>query len=73
MYAQLIREELARQGRVGMDPALVEGWMRLECGTFDGFDRYRFSHEVDAAAACIEADLSASRRLAESFGLRVGV
>jgi len=45
--------------------------MRLECGTLDWLDRYRFSREVDAAASCIEADLSASRRLAESFGLRV--
>jgi hypothetical protein len=32
---------------------------------------YRFQQEVAAAAECVEADLSASRRLALSFGLEV--
>jgi hypothetical protein len=69
MYAQMIRVELARQGRVGLDPALIEGWMRLEYGTLDALSHYRFQQEVAAAAECVEADLSASQRLALSYGL----
>src|SRR3989337_1095387 len=51
MYAQMIREELARQGRVGLDPALVEGWMRLGCGTLDGVGRSRLLREGGAGGA----------------------
>ena len=34
MYEQMIREAMARLGRIGeQDPAIVEAWMRLEHGT----------------------------------------
>jgi hypothetical protein len=69
MYQQMIREELARQGRIGVNPAHIEGWMRLECGTLDALGHSRFASEVAAAVECIDIDSVASARLAESFGL----
>lgn len=70
MYAKMIREDMARLGRVGAhDPAHVEAWMRLECGTLDGLSPGRFRSEVAIAMECCDADPAASARLAESFGL----
>lgn len=55
MYEQMIREELARQGRIGTSPRWVEGWMRLECGTLDGLNKARFRKEVSIAYCCTQA------------------
>lgn len=71
-YAQMIREEMARLGRVGAhDPALVEGWMRVEYGTLDHLSPSKFRSEVKIALGCCDADPQASRELAESYGLKV--
>ena len=72
MYRQMIREDMAKLGRIGAhDPALVEAWMRLEHGCLDGLSAAQFKREVAAALECCDADPAASVRLAESFGLAV--
>jgi hypothetical protein len=70
-YAQMIRETLARIGRVGAaDPRLVEAWMRLEHGCLDGLSKSQFTSEVKTALQCIEAGpLADSESLAQSMGL----
>jgi hypothetical protein len=70
-YEQLIREDLARIGRVGAaDPRHIEAWMRLEHDTLDGLSPQQFMDEVETALACIEAGpLADSERLARSLGL----
>ena len=68
---RLIREDLARLGRVGAaDPRHIEAWMRLEHPTLDGLSPQQFRDEVNAALACIEAGpLAESESLAQSCGL----
>jgi hypothetical protein len=70
-YEQLIREAMARAGRIGAaDPRHVEGWMRLEHGCLDGLSRSQFASEVKIALQCIEAGpLADSESLAQSMGL----
>jgi len=70
-YEQLIREAMARAGRVGAaDPRHVEGWMRLEHGCLDGLSADQFRAEVKIALECIEAGpLADSESLAQSMGL----
>ncbi len=70
-YAQIIRETMARLGRIGAaDPRHVEGWMRLEHGCLDGLGRQQFDDEVAIALQCIEAGpLANSESLAQSYGL----
>ena len=70
-YRELIREEMARAGRIGAaDPRHVEGWMRLEHGCLDGLTRSQFTSEVKIALECIEAGpLADSESLAQSMGL----
>ena len=70
-YHQLIRETIARRGRIGAaDPRLVEAWMRLEHGCLDGLGRQQFDEEVEIALQCIEAGpLADSEQLAQSMGL----
>lgn len=60
-YADLIRRYAP-----GHDPRLVEAWMRLERGTLDSLTRRQFRTEVRMACKCIDADLAASERLADS-------
>lgn len=70
-YQQLIREDMARMGRVGAaDPRHVEGWMRLEHGCLDGLSPTQFAAEVKVALQCIDTALLAdSESLAQSYGL----
>ena len=70
-YEQLIRETLAKIGRIGAaDARHVEAWMRLERGTLDALSADQFRAEVEVALECIEASTtSESESLAESFGL----
>ncbi len=69
MYQQMIREECARQGHVGIDPKLVEAWMRLEHGCLDGLSPRQFGNEVAIAIQLIKAEPEASAKLAQSYGL----
>ena len=70
-YAQMIREAMARTGRVGAaDPRHVEAWMRLEHGCLDGLSRLQFTDEVTIALQCVAATPTAdSDALATSYGL----
>ncbi len=70
-YRDLIRETMARLGRIGAaDPRLVEAWMRLEHGCLDGLGRQQFDDEVEIALECIAAGPPAdSESLAQSMGL----
>jgi hypothetical protein len=70
-YRDLIREAMARAGRVGVaDPRWIEAWMRLEHGCLDGLSADQFRAEVKIALACIEAGpLADSESLAQSMGL----
>jgi len=70
-YEQLIRETLAKIGRIGAaDPRHVEGWMRLEHGCLDGLSAEQFQREVEVALQCIAAaSAQENESLAESFGL----
>ena len=70
-YEQIIREALARIGRIGAaDARHVEAWMRLEHGCLDGLSANQFRAEVKIALECIEAGpLADSESLAQSMGL----
>jgi len=70
-YRDLIREAMARVGRVGAaDPRHVEGWIRLEHGCLDGLSAGKFQSEVEIALQCIAAaSAQENESLAESFGL----
>ena len=53
-YRESIRLELARCGRVGMDPERVEEYMRLESGgCLDHLSRSKFRAEVRACAEVV--------------------
>ena len=70
MYRDIIREHVARLGRIGVDPRHVEAWMRIEHGTLDGLGPGRFRNEVEVAIALIDrAGTAESEALARSFGL----
>ena len=69
MYTQMIREVLAKMGRIGTNPHHVEAWMRLERGTLDALSPAQFRHEVSMAVACCDASTPAENEaLAESYG-----
>jgi len=70
-YEQLIRDAMARAGRVGAaDPRHVEAWLRLEHGCLDGLSPAQFRAEVNVALRCITAcPLADSESLARSYGL----
>jgi len=70
MYQQMIREELARMGRIGVEPRHVEAWMRSEHSTLDGLGVAGFAQEVRAAVACVDAAESGlSEQVAQSYAL----
>ena len=70
MYQQLIRECVARLGRIGVESRHVEAWMRSEHATLDGLGPQRFRDEVEIALALIDrAGEEQSEALARSFGL----
>lgn len=69
-YTTRIRETLAALGLVGLDPAVVEAWMRVEHGTLDGLSRTRWAVEVEIAAQCaLASHPETNRDAALSFGL----
>lgn len=69
-YQNKVREELASQGRIGIDPRHIEAYMRLEHSTLDGLSRSQFSAEVSIGIACVDADGEENaERCAQSFGL----
>ena len=69
-YYQTIREEIARQGHIGIDPRHVEGYMRLEHSTLDGLSWSQFSKEVGIGIECVLADgIQNAEANARSFGL----
>ena len=69
-YQEMIREELARRGHIGIDPRHVEGYMRLEHSTLDGLSRSQFSKEVGIGIECVLADgIQNAEANARSFGL----
>ena len=69
-YQQLIREIVAKQGRIGVDPRHVEGWMRVEHGTLDALSRRDFEREVAISISCIDASgVGESEKLALSYAL----
>lgn len=70
MYQQMIRETLAKSGRVGAaDPRHVEAYMRLEYKTLDALGGAAWRRAVDEALACVVADVALAERLAQSEGL----
>lgn len=70
MYQQMIRETLAKQGRIGTDPRHIEAFMRLEHSTLDGLARWQFDAEVALAVDCIDAGgMANAEACALSFGL----
>ena len=69
-YTQIIHEEIARQGAIGTDPRLVEGYIRIEHPTLDHLSRADFAREIKEALACInEGGVEIAEQLAQSFGL----
>ena len=72
MYETMIREALAKLGRIGTNPTHVEAYMRLENGTLDGLSKAAFRREVEISAQCVAESTDADNdRLARSFGLCV--
>lgn len=70
-YRDFIVQDLAKIGQPDVNPAHVEAWMRLECGTLNSLTPARFRREVKLAAACVAASTpEENASLAESFGLR---
>ena len=69
-YGTLIRETLARMGRLGMDVRHVEGAMRVAHGTLDALGGAAWSHAVrNAVAECADMGAEMSERVARSYGL----
>ena len=71
-YQQIIREELAKAGHVGMDPRWIEGYMRLDHGTLDALSRAQFARETREIAEMIAEAGGHSdepERLARSYRL----
>jgi hypothetical protein len=70
MYQQMIREEIARQGHIGVDPRHVEAYMRLGYSTLDGMSHQMFAHEVGIGVICVREDgLQNAEALAKTYGL----
>lgn len=70
MYQTMIREELAKMGRIGTDPRHVEAYMRLEHSTLDGLRS--FAGSVRAAVRAMDEEGMSSAdldRLAWSYGI----
>jgi len=69
-YTTLIREHAATLGFIGVDPAHIEAWMRVEHGTLDALSPAQLRSEVLIAIECVRAATSADNdALAASYGL----
>lgn len=70
IYQTMIRETLARIGRIGAaDPRHIEAWMREEHATLDALDNRQWEHEVNACATMARSEPELSERLALACGL----
>lgn len=70
MYLQSIREEIARQGKIGIDPRHVEAFIRIEHSTLDGLSKSQFKEEVAIGIACVEeCGMIEAEKCANSFNL----
>ena len=69
MYQQIIREEAAKLGHVGINAAGVEASMRLRYSTLDHLSRADFRREIELAAECERSDPGYLAAVAASFGL----
>lgn len=70
-YDRLIRESMARVGRIGAaDPRHVEAFIRLERGTIYDLHPHQLDTEVALALACIrQGGTDEAEQLAQSYGL----
>ncbi len=66
MYQRMIIKLL---GCTPTDARLVEGFMRLECGTLDNLSPDKFKHEALMGYTCMTVDRPEAEALAQSFGL----
>ena len=70
MYQQMIRETLARTGRIGVEPRHVEAFMRGESGTLDHLGGATWNRAVKEAVACVDAaGPEMAEAIAQSYGL----
>lgn len=70
MYRNMIRETLAKMGRIGTNPRHVEGWMILEFGTLDRLGGPAWKRAVSEAVDCVMAATpEQNERLADSYGV----
>jgi hypothetical protein len=69
-YQDIIREELARAGRIGVDPVHVEAFMRLDSPTLDGLSATEFGDLARESAATVhDIGPAEAANVARSFGL----
>lgn len=69
-YLNMIRETLARIGRIGEEPRYVLGWMLSDHGTLDGLCVAGFTSAVrDALDTMAAAGPRASESVAKSYGI----
>ena len=69
-YYESIRNEIAKQGKIGIDPRHVEAYMRLEHSTLDGLTKSQFNSEVSIGIQCVEyAGADSAESCAQSFGI----
>jgi len=70
LYQDRIRTALAKVGRIGVNPAHVEGHLRANFGTLDGLSPARFDRAVrELLPEVDEAGEEINDRLAASYGL----
>jgi hypothetical protein len=70
MYQQMIRETLAKQGRIGTEPRHVEAFMRGEFSTLDHLGGAAWTRAVREAAECVDAcEPGMAEQIAASYGL----
>ena len=71
MYSKLIRETVAKMGRIGANPRHAEAWMRLEYGTLDHLGGPTWDRAIREALACMDASTAdENENLAKSYGLK---
>lgn len=69
-YAAMISRVLHSMKRDDINPAHVEGYMRLQYGTLDHLDAVTFRREVAIGVECVdEAGIDRADELAMSYGL----
>ena len=68
-YQERIRETLARNGFIGVDPRHIEAYMRVECPTLDGLSGKRFDALAIDCVADVKADPQTAERLAQMDGI----